>query len=180
MDRWLLFKRNTLLLMALLLIAFGLRVYRLDAQSLWSDEGLSLYRARLALGENLTNVIVVPPNVPTQDTNPPLYFMALSALRAIAGESEYTLRFASVLAGVLLVPLLYVTGRRLFAERAGLLAALLGAVSPFLVWYSQEARMYTLLAALSLASVYLLLRAIDFPARSEDTPSTKPQHRWLI
>src|SRR5512137_2803149 len=103
MDRWLLFKRNTLLLMALLLIAFGLRVYQLDAQSLWSDEGLSLYRARLTLGENLSNVIVVPPDVLTQDTNPPLYFVALSLVRAVAGESEYALRFLSVLAGMALV-----------------------------------------------------------------------------
>ena len=152
------------LIIALLLAAFALRVYRLETQSLWSDEGLSLYRARLTLGENLSNVIVVPPDVPTQDTNPPLYFVGLSVLRAAAGESEYALRFLSVLAGVALVALLYVTGKRLFSERAGVLAAVLGAFSPFIIWYSQEARMYTLLAALSLASVYLLLRAIDFPA----------------
>ena len=158
-SRWTLW-----LLVVLLLVTFALRVYRLEAQSLWSDEGLSLYRARLTLGENLSNVIVVPPNVVTQDTNPPLYFVALSVLRAAAGESEYVLRFVSVIAGVLLVPLLYVTGRRLFSERAGVLAATLGTFSPFLIWYAQEARMYTLLATLSLASVYLLLRAIDFPA----------------
>jgi mannosyltransferase len=172
--------RSVWLLVGLMLIAFGLRVYQLPAQSLWSDEGLSLYRARLTLSENLTNIIVVPPGVPTQDTNPPLYFIALSALRAVAGESEYVLRFVSVIAGVLLVPLLYVTGKRLFSEQAGWLAALLGTVSPFLVWYAQEARMYTLLAALSLASAYLLLRAIDFPARSEAMQSTKPQRHWLI
>jgi 4-amino-4-deoxy-L-arabinose transferase-like glycosyltransferase len=172
--------RKLWLLVALLLIAFGLRVYQLPAQSLWSDEGLSLYRARLSLRENLTNVIVVPPGVPTLDTNPPLYFVALGMLRAVAGESEYALRFVSVLAGVLLVPLLYVTGKRLFSEQAGLLAALLGTVSPFLVWYAQEARMYTLLATLSLASVYLLLRAIDWPARSKNTRSIRPLHRWLI
>jgi mannosyltransferase len=163
------------LLVALLLVAFALRVYHLEAQSLWSDEGLSLYRSRLTLGENFSNVIVVPPNVPTQDTNPPLYFVALSALRALAGESEYALRFASVIAGVLLVPLLYVIGKRLFSEQTGMLAAVLGTFSPFLVWYSQEARMYTLLATLSLASVYLLLRAIDFPA-----DRAKSKRAWLL
>jgi 4-amino-4-deoxy-L-arabinose transferase-like glycosyltransferase len=168
--------RKTLwLLVVLLVLTFALRVYRLEVQSLWSDEGLSLYRARLSLSENLSNVIVVPPGVPTQDTNPPLYFVALSALRAAAGESEYVLRFVSVLAGVLLVPLLYVTGKRLFSEQTGMLAAVLGVFSPFLVWYSQEARMYTLLATLSLASVYLLLRAIDFPA-----DRVKAQRPWLF
>src|SRR5512136_749485 len=109
-SRWTLW-----LLVVLLLLTFALRVYRLEAQSLWSDEGLSLYRARLTLGENLTNVIVVPPGVPTRDTNPPLYFVALSVLRLVAGESEYALRFLSVVVGVLAVPLLYVTGRRLFS-----------------------------------------------------------------
>jgi len=172
--------RTQWLLVALLLVTFALRVYRLEAQSLWSDEGLSLYRARLTLGENLSNVIVIPPNIPTQDTNPPLYFVTLSALRALAGESEYALRFVSVMAGVLLVPLLYVMGKRLFSERAGVLAAVLGTFSPFLIWYAQEARMYTLLAMLSLASVYLLLRAIDFPAnRGEGTRLANSKHHWL-
>ncbi len=161
------------LLLALMLIALGLRVYHLNAQSLWSDEGLSLYRARLTLGENLSNIIVVPPNVPTRDTNPPLYFVALSGLRALLGESEYALRFWSVMMGVVTVPLLYVTGRRLFSPAAGVLAAVLGTFAPLLVWYSQEARMYTSLVVLSLASVYTLLRAIE---------PTAPHalRRWLI
>jgi hypothetical protein len=73
----------------------------------------------------------------------------------------------------LTVPLLYVTGRRLFSPMAGLLAATLGAFSPFLVWYSQEARMYTSLVVWSLASVYTLLRAIE--------PTTSHAlRRWLV
>ena len=168
-------------ILALTLLACALRVYHLEAQSLWSDEGLSLYRARLTLAQNLSNVIVVPPNVPTQDTNPPFYFVLLSLVRAVAGESDYALRFLSMLAGVALVPLLYATGRRLFSVRTGVLAALLGALSPFLVWYSQEARMYTLLAALSLTSVYLLLRVTDLPGTSPDTnsaPGALKRKRW--
>lgn len=161
------------LLAALMLIALALRVYHLEAQSLWSDEGLSLYRARLTLGENLSNLIVVPPGVPTRDTNPPLYFVALSALRVVAGESEYALRFLSVVMGVLTVPLLYVTGRRLFSPTTGLLAAVLGTFAPLWVWYSQEARMYTSLVALSLLSVYTLLRAVE-PTASHAL------RRWLI
>ncbi len=170
--------RTRWLLLALLLIAFALRVYHLDAQSLWSDEGLALYRSRLTLVENLSNIIVVPPGVPTRDTNPPLYFILLSGARALLGESEYALRFLSVAAGVLLVPLLYVTGKRLFSVRVGLIAAVLGTLSPFLVWYSQEARVYTQLAALSLASVYWLLRALDLPARSETARDHRIRRHW--
>ncbi len=160
-------------LIALMWLACGLRVYQLGAQSLWSDEGLTLYRARLSLADNLSNIIMIPPGVPTRDTNPPLYFLALSGLRLVAGESEYVLRFLSVLSGVLCVPLLYVLGRRLFSVQTGRVAALLGAVSPFLVWYSQEARMYTLLAALSMLSTYLLLRALE-------TPSLRLWLAWAI
>ncbi len=180
MDRFRLFNRPAWRLIALLLIAFGLRVYHLDAQSLWNDEGLALYRARLTLSENLSNVIVVPPNVPTRDTNPPLYFIELSALRMAAGESEYALRFVSVMAGVLLVALLYVTGKRLYSARVGLIAAGLGTLSPFLVWYSQEARPYTQIAALSLASVYLLLRALRFPRGADEGPASATWRSWLI
>jgi 4-amino-4-deoxy-L-arabinose transferase-like glycosyltransferase len=185
-DRFRLGRPGFWLLIGLMLAAFALRVYRLEAQSLWSDEGLSLYRSRLTLVENLSNVIVVPPGVPTRDTNPPLYFVVLSGLRLAAGDSEYVLRFVSVLAGVLLVPLLYVTGKRLFAEEAGIFAAILGAFSPFLVWYSQEARMYLLLLTLSVASVYLLLRALNFPAVfSAEREITRargrdPLWRWLL
>ncbi len=164
--------RSRWLLLALILLAFALRVYRLEAQSLWSDEGLSVYRARLTLPENLTNVIVVPPNVPTQDTNPPLYFILLSGLRVFSGESEYALRFLSVIAGVLSVPLLFALGRRLFSRRVAWLTAVLGVFSSFFVWYSQEARMYTLFVTLSLASVYLLLRALNLFPRDEARSTT--------
>ena len=49
-----------------------------------------------------------------------------------------------MLAGTLLIPLLYALGRDLWDRRTGLVAALLGTVAPFLIWYSQEARMYGL------------------------------------
>ncbi len=168
------------LLIGLCLLAFALRVYRLETQSLWFDEGLSVYRARLTIPENLSNVIIVPPDVVTRDTNPPLYFILLSGLRVFAGESEYALRFLSVMAGVLTVTLLYAVGRRLFSDRAGWLAAVLGMLSSFFVWYSQEARMYALFALLSLSSVYLLLRAFNLGQRHRDcSPTAASRLTWM-
>ncbi|MBC7262726.1 MAG: glycosyltransferase family 39 protein [Chloroflexi bacterium] len=149
-----------LLLAALILIAFGVRVYRLEAQPLWTDEGLSLYRARLDLPGILSNEIVVR-GVVTKDTTPPFYFLLLHFLRAGAGESVFALRMLGVMAGVLMVPLLFLLGQRLFSKQAGLATAFLGALSPFHVWYSQDARTYSLLIALSLISVYALLRMRD-------------------
>lgn len=156
-----------LLLAAFILIAFGVRLYRLEAQPLWTDEGLSLYRARLDLPGILSNEIMVR-GVVTKDTTPPFYFLLLHFLRAGAGESVFALRMLGVMAGVLMVPLLFLLGQRLFSKQAGLVTALLGALSPFHVWYSQDARTYSLLIALSLISVYASLRMRDpFASRSQ-------------
>lgn len=141
----------------LTLLAFGLRVYWLDGPSMWSDEGLSLYRSGLTLREILANTIVVG-DVVTRDTTPPTYFLLLAAWRSIVGDSIYALRFLSAAFGVLAVPLMFALGRRLFSPLVGALAALLVAVSPFHIFYAQELRNYSLFVALSLVSVWLTWR----------------------
>ena len=86
----------------------------------------------------------------------------------LAGRGEWSLRFPSVFFGTLLVPLLWTLARRLFGSgraggRAALLAGLLAALSPLYTYYAQEARMYTLLAALGGLAGYCLLRAMAQP-----------------
>jgi 4-amino-4-deoxy-L-arabinose transferase-like glycosyltransferase len=167
-----------LLLIGLILLALGLRVWGLGAQSLWWDESLSLYRASQSLPAILSNRIVLTDgtnSVPTLDNHPPLYFLLLAATTRLVGNSEFALRFPSLAATVLLVPLLYVAGQRLAGRHAGLMAALLGALSPMYLWYAQEARMYTLLAFCSLLSAYTFWRAVV-------TPSGSPHRRamWLV
>ena len=163
MKRW--------LLLLLTLIAFGRGVLGLGTKSLWWDESLSLYRARLDLPGLFSNEIVLTDNVrqlTTVDNHPPLYFLLLKPLMALFGESEFALRFLSLAFAVLLVPLLYCTARRLIprGESAGLTAAALGALSPMYLWYGQEARMYTMLAFLSLLSFYLYIRAFLEPKQN--------------
>lgn len=152
-------RTNRWLLLATILLAFGLRVYRLAGQSIWYDEGLSVYYARRPLPELLALV--------SGSDHPPLYFLLLHAwLRLTAfGQPaiEFLVRYPSVIFGVLLVPLIYVFGRRLLSERTGLLAALLIAISPFHVWYSQEARMYTLITFLTLWASYALWSNLQSP-----------------
>ncbi|MFN8483924.1 MAG: glycosyltransferase family 39 protein [Anaerolineae bacterium] len=143
-------------MLAVSLLAFGLRVILLDAQSLWSDEYLSLGRAMMAPGELLANLPV---------EHVPLYFWLLHAWTLLAGASDFALRFASVVFGTLTVPLLYAVGRRLVAPSVAVLAALLFAVNPFQVWYSQEARMYSMLAALGLTALLALDVALTEPRR---------------
>jgi mannosyltransferase len=140
------------LFVAILLVAASLRLYRLDAQSLWNDEGNS---ARIA--ERTPDLILEGAE---GDIHPPGYYLLLHYWRALSGQSEFALRSLSVAAGLLLVAFTYLLGRHLFDETAGLMAAFLGAISPFAIYYSQEARMYALLAALSAGSTYLLFRML--------------------
>ena len=146
-------------LLTITLLAFALRTWQLGAQSLWYDEGVSWYLAtRLPLSEMLWWTAT--------DIQPPFYYLLLRPWLLLAGESEFALRFPSLLFGVLSVPLLAVVARRLYGPRPGLGAGLLAAVAPLYVWYAQEARMYTLLTFLGLLSSYLLLRVLDQRAHS--------------
>ncbi|MGH2536424.1 MAG: glycosyltransferase family 39 protein, partial [Candidatus Promineifilaceae bacterium] len=136
-------------LLALLALAgFGLRVYQLDGQSMWSDEGLSLYRAAQPVARILANVITVD-GVDTRDANPPLYFLLLAGWWQLAGASIFGLRLLGAAAAGLAVPLIAQMGAWLFGRRVGLLAAGLLALSPFHVWQSQVLRNYGLLLTLN-------------------------------
>ncbi|MEO6061672.1 MAG: glycosyltransferase family 39 protein, partial [Thermoflexales bacterium] len=139
---------ETLCLAAILLLAAGLRFYRIDAQSLWYDEGNS---ARIA--ERSIQLIL---EGAAGDIHPPLYYLALSLWRGLFGASETALRSLSAACGIGIVGLAWLLGRRLFSRRIGLAAAALVAISPFAIYYSQEARMYAMLALwAALSSVWI-------------------------
>ncbi|NIO70382.1 MAG: phospholipid carrier-dependent glycosyltransferase, partial [Anaerolineae bacterium] len=148
--------------LAVIILAFALRVYQLDAKSIWFDESHSLNRASLDLLSIASGKQIWGDRVIQDTTHVPFYFFLLHFLIKLAGDSDFTLRFLSVIFGVLTVPLIYFMGKKLCHghARVGLWAALLATFSPFYLWYSQEARMYTLLVFLGLLSVYCLLRAI--------------------
>lgn len=129
----------------LALAAYILRVTGLGVQSIWYDEGYSLYLAQQSLGDVWTNVIA---------DHVPLYFSLLHLWIQAVGSGEFAARYFSLLLGVLAVPLSYKTTDRLLGPRVAFLVALLSAVSPFYVYYSQETRMYTLVLLLSLLVVY--------------------------
>ncbi len=142
-----------IVLLLTVLAAFVLRVFRLDWQSLWYDEAFSVYLAHFDLGEITARTAA--------DIQPPLYYYLLHFWIAVAGDSEFSVRFLSLLFGVLTVPLMYATARRLFNRNAALIAALFAMLSPLYLWYSQEARMYTLITFMLLLSSYSMLRALS-------------------
>ena len=134
------------------LFAFALRVYRLGGPSLYGDEAFAARFTALPLREMLAGLT-------SYESQPPLYYSLLALWRHLAGSGEFALRFISAWFGALAVPLIYDLGRRLTGKSLGSSAALLTAINPYLVWHSQEARMYAMLAALGCASLALLLRA---------------------
>jgi mannosyltransferase len=143
-----------LVLLTIVLLAFAVRLYHLDFQSLWRDEMDAIRFAYDSLTTLLTNFT-------RPGWNGPLYYLLLRPWLAVAGDSEFALRFFSLPWGVLAVPLAYVVGRRLLAPPPAILASLLVALSPYLVWYSQEGKMYALVLALTLLSIYLYIQALE-------------------
>jgi len=136
----------------LLLLAFGLRVLRLDFQPLWWDEGWTLYFATTDLAMMVERTAL--------DIHPPFYYALLHAWIALLGPGPISVRFFSVVVGTLSVLLVYLLARRLFGSPTDLSAAFLWAIAPLAVYYSQEVRMYGLAALLGLAAVYLAIRLL--------------------
>ena len=154
------------LLLLLILAAFGRLVWQLDLKTLWWDESLSLQRAESGWADLLLGRLSITDGVgwiSTRDQHPFTFFLLLRAFIGLAGQSEFVLRFPSVMAATLLVPTVWIVGRRLaraavVSTSAPVWAALLTAVSPFFLWYGQEARPYALWAWLGLLTTYLLMR----------------------
>ncbi len=159
--------KDRLWLLLIILIAFTLRLTLLGEQSLWYDEGVTWF---LVQTSQLSELI----QWTAADIQPPLYYLLIRGTSIIFGPSEWALRFPSVIFNTLTLPLLYVLARRLLTlsgsprSPAPLLAAILFAFSPLMVYYSQEARMYTLLVFEATLTSYLLLKIV----RSNPTSPT--------
>ena len=149
---------ETWLLVGIVGVGAVLRFATLGAQSYWFDEAQAAHEVNMSLGSMLTSMF-------EHETNPPLYFLLGWLWAHVFGTSEAALRSLSALAGVAVIVLAYLCGRELVSRAAGLVAAALVALSPFMIWYSQEAREYMLLAALCGASLLYFARAWHAPTR---------------
>jgi hypothetical protein len=123
-----------------------LRFYRLGHQGFWFDEGNTALLVHFSPGKMLGLI-------PQTESTPPLYYCLAWVWARVFGYGEVGLRSLSAVSGVLFVPVVYAAGARLVSRRAGLVACALAACSPLLIWYSQEARSYQLLALLTAVSV---------------------------
>ncbi len=163
-----------LLLLLVLAVAAGLRFYNLDGQSLWSDEGNSVALAARPFAQIARDA--------ANDIHPPLYYFLLRIWTRIFGTTEVALRSLSALLGVLLVLATAELGRRIFSRVTGLTAGILAAAAPFQVYYSQEVRMYILLAleaALALLLFWWWVSQEDRRLPEDASTAAGRRLRWL-
>jgi mannosyltransferase len=144
-----------LLLAAVLLVGAYLRIHGFDDPGLWIDEYGTWW---VVAADGYAGVAARAWQVQGQS---PLYYLIVRAFSDVLGLSSWSLRFPSLLLGILLPWLGYrVTRTMLFDRRVALAAAIAMAVHAPLIRYSQEARPYALALALSLASFLLFSRVL--------------------
>jgi mannosyltransferase len=153
-------------LVALSAAAALLRFSTLRTQSYWYDEAITVELVRQPFHAMLDTL-------PHTESTPPLYYVLAWIWSRMLGTGEAGLRSLSAAIGTATVPATYAAARAFVSQRAALVAAALVAVSPLLVWYSQEARAYALLVLLGALSLVPLRRAVGRRA-------VRPLAAWAI
>jgi uncharacterized membrane protein len=149
-------RTNARLILAGLIVA-GLALRLAVPRGIWLDEAISIHQAHLSLHDMFSNLYY-------GDRQPPLHDLTLWATVRTLGNSELALRVPSIVAGTLVIPSLYELGRELYDRRTGLIAAAFVAVSPLLIWYSQEVRMYAFVTLFGVLALLTQLRVIRKPS----------------
>ena len=146
------------MLLASLILALALRLININ-QSLWLDEAINVNIIRSVDFQTLIFKYSLG------DFHPPLYHLVLKAWYLMAEKIpipiwEITFRLPSVIFGVATVYVTYIIGKKLFDKRTALTASLLLATAPLLIYYSQEARMYSMAGFFAALSVYFFISVI--------------------
>ena len=124
-------------LIILTLLGFFLRFYNLGLNSLWLDEASTHTFAVMSIPD-------IWKATAGGEFNPPLFYW-IEHLMLMLGNNEVVLRFVPALVGVLTIPLIYFAGKEFMDRNVGIIAAAAFAFSPFLIFYSQEARAYSMM-----------------------------------
>jgi mannosyltransferase len=141
---------------ALTVLAAALRFGTLNVQSIWLDESATLALVDRGFSGMLSHLSA-------SESAPPLYYVLVWAWTKVVGAGPLGFRSFSALVGTVTIPVLYVAGRQV-SWRAGVWAAALATVNPAMYYYSQEARAYALLIALSAVAYVLWQRALLEPS----------------
>ena len=139
-KRWL----SIVMMAGIFTLSFLLRFYGLGAHDFWYDEIYSIFYAKH----------------PWQNWNAPLYWIVLHFWVKIFGFSELSLRLPSMLFNFSTTGIVFLLGRALFSKKTAILATLLIVLSPFHLWYAQEARDYSMAVFFGTFSTYILFLAV--------------------
>jgi mannosyltransferase len=129
----------------------------LAPRGLWLDEALSANIAKLPLGQL--------PGALVQDGSPPLYYVLLHFWVLVFGQGGFAVRALSGVVSVATLPLLWMAGKRVGGPRAAVAALLLGASSPWAIYYGSYTRMYSLMALEAVLLFLAVRRAMELPSR---------------
>ncbi len=159
-TRWLLvlFAALTLLFSALFFMNQSLRLD--EAQSIWQT----------------SRSVPAMFNVVAEDVHVPLYHLMLHYWQVLFGNAVPTERIPSLIFLALLIPATYALGKQAFSRTIGLFGALMVAVSPFLNWYGNEVRMYTLFALFTVLNQYFFVRMFT---DSRNEKGAVPRSVWI-
>lgn len=147
--------KENYLLIGILVLAAILRMYHVDFQSVWLDELITMNECSPKLTFKESHAIIS-----VWENNPILYYYLIKINSIIFGHTTFVVRMFSAIIGVLSVYLFYLIGKEINDKKTGLIAALLGSINYFLIYYSQEARAYILLTFLTIFSFYQLIRLL--------------------
>jgi mannosyltransferase len=150
-------RQEAWLLAGIIVLGALLRFPTLGVQSYWYDEAVTVVRV---LHPSLTDTLSA---VASSESTPPLYYVLAWVWSKLFGTGEVGLRALSAVIGTATIPVVYAAATEAISRRAGLIAAALAAVSPWLVWYSQEARSYALLMLLGGLSFLFFVRSLRQP-----------------
>ena len=141
------------MILLILVLAIILRLILIN-QSLWLDEAINI----LAVKNFSYSQLIIQYSI--GDFHPPLFHLVLKFWTQIFGFSEIAARSFSVLTGVATVFVVYLIGKEIKSEKLGLISAVFLATAPLHIYYSQEARMYSLAAFLVTTLVYFFLKIL--------------------
>jgi len=145
-------KENNILILITFLGAF-LRFYNIDKNSLWLDEIGQVIVATMNLQDLLVGV--------STHLSPPLDYLIMHFFLKFTPHNELFFRMPAAIFGIASILFVFLLGKQLFSIKVGLISALLFSISPFDIYYSQEARMYSSFLFFTLVSFYTFIKFIE-------------------
>ena len=145
--------KNTVILFAIVLFGAVLRIYNLDFQSLWNDELSTICRS------NYENILQIFNN--WDDVHPPGQHILMFFWIKLFGTSVFAIRLLSAIAGIFSIIAIYFLAKKIYSKNEAIISSAFMAIIWCPVYYSQEARQYSVVILFSILSSYFLIEIIE-------------------